>query len=100
MKRIPFKPHFRKLVKEEKKSMTTRTKRYGKEGDLFSVSKDCTIRLLLVTKTCLAIVANTYWREEGCTSPNHFINEWKCIHPKRGYVPTDIVWLHSFERVV
>ena len=36
--------------------------------------------------------------EEGCSSPEEFIEIWNGLHP-RGFHPDDWVYLHEFELV-
>ena len=95
---IPFLPEFREAVRSGRKTMTTRTKPYGKAGDVLQ-GPDCHLLLVEVNKTRLAIVANFCFTQEGFDSTEDFETAWAGLHPKRGYQPNQEVWLHRFEVV-
>lgn len=94
---IPFLEEFRADLLEGRKVATTRTKPYVQEGEPFSAFgatflEDRTLRTNLLT------VATIYYREEARDDPEHFIETWNRLHPRRGYQPTDTVYLHLFHR--
>jgi len=94
-KKIPFKKEFNQLMLDGKKTMTSRTKKYGDRGDIFFV-EDQIFTILLSFKIRVGDVANKYFKEEGFTSPEEFIKVWKEIHPRKGYDPDQMVWGHHF----
>ena len=94
--KIPFKKEFREVMTNGRKVVTSRTKQMGKYGDTFEAFGK-TFVILAVTKKSLGMVATLYWYEEGCDSKQEFIDVWKKIHPRKGYVPEQIVYLHRFK---
>jgi len=96
--RIPFKAQWRDAMLTGKKICTSRTKRYGNEGDTFEVFGH-TFALIGVEKQTLSWVANNLFYAEGCDTPEAFRRVWDEIHPRRGYVGNDTVWVHYFEEV-
>lgn len=95
--KIPFREEFREPMLNGKKTMTTRSKKYGEEGDLFEAF-GAFFRLILVSKWPLSLVAENY-DLEGMDSKEEFIEIWEKIHPRRGYRPDDQRWIHAFELV-
>ena len=96
--KIPFKDRFDEKLLNGKKSTTARTKRYGGEGDEFERAGG-RFKLMSVTSMKLIDVASCFWDVEGFDSMEEFIEFWKKIHPGKGYVPEQRVFLHVFERV-
>lgn len=94
---IPFRTQFREALLLEQKSLTARTKRFGSAGDRFQVF-GATFELLTVTQVPLSHVA-AHWHEEGCRSEADFIDIWVSLHPKKGYDPLQVVWLHRFMKL-
>lgn len=95
MKTLPFLDDFVPLILSGRKTMTCRTRAYGSPGDVLG-SAAGPLRLVSVRLIPLGIVAETFWREEGADSPEHFESVWKEIHPRRGFDPTQTVVLHEF----
>jgi len=91
---IPFKQRFREALLNDTKTLTSRTKRYGKKGDLFEAFGGLFL-IISVDKMKLKQVAKL-WREEGCNSQEDFINVWKQIHPRKGFDPEQEVFVHKF----
>lgn len=97
---IPFQNDMATLIIQGRKTATTRNKRYGIEGDCFLVASDkkaVTCRLLAVRHLILEQVAFQWWREEGFHSVEGFINKWEELHPRKGYIWNQKVWVHQFE---
>jgi hypothetical protein len=92
---IPFLPEWEEPMRSELKRCTTRSKRYGKPGDQF-LAFGMKFELLAVDRVCLALVAQLLWVAEGCLSAEHFMEEWARIHPRRGFQPHDVRWVHQF----
>lgn len=97
--RIPFNTWSKLRLQDGKKSATSRSKRYGKPGDTFEVDGDV-FAILHVEKVSLGFVAEFMFKAEGCQNPQEFREVWKAIHIKRGFDPHEVVWLHTFYRVV
>lgn len=95
---IPFLPVWEPAMLDGTKTHTCRSKRYGAPGDRFQTF-GATFELVTVRKVRLDLVRDSYWREEGCRSPEHFVEVWAGLHPGRGFVPTDQRWLHEFKLV-
>ncbi len=96
---IPFLAQFRNAVLNGDKTMTARTKKYGNPGDMFTAF-GAMFKLISVTEVCLSFVAHVCAKFEGLGSAEEFINVWKEIHPKKGYDPDQLVYLHEFKRVL
>lgn len=94
---LPFQPRWRPLVLDGTKTTTIRSKRYGSPNDEFLVD-GTRFRLTHVDAMPLARARDLAWRDEGMTSPAQFEATWIENHPKRGFVPTDQVWVHRFRR--
>jgi hypothetical protein len=95
---IPFMAEFEERMLAGKKTATTRTKKYGGVGDLFSAFNH-TFQLIKVCKVYLQDVCSTSYQQEGFNNQSEFIECWKQLHPKKGYVPEQEVWYHEFKRV-
>ena len=98
LKRIPFLWEFEEEVRRGLKTMTCRTKSYGKRGDLLQ-GPGCVLRLTEVRQLTLDTVKYHYYRAEGCDSPDEFEAIWNAIHPRKGYDGDRLVWAHTFEVV-
>ena len=80
------------------KTMTSRTRRYGNVGDTFEVF-GATFHLTKIGRMTLKLIASKYYSEEGCQLPAEFIHIWKQIHPRKGFVPNQVVYTHVFKRI-
>ena len=101
---IPFLPRFHDAIADGTKTWTSRRKPYGKAGQLLvafadSASDRLYLRLVRVFKMPLQEVAINHYKEEGCASPWSFIALWDEIHPRVGFRPDELVWVHEFRRV-
>lgn len=95
---IPFKPMFRAALVNGTKQYTARSKRMGQEGDQF-LAFGQRFTLLSVKDVDLYEVS-LLWKEEGCTSREHFIEVWNSIHPSKKYSDYQRVYLHHFEKAL
>jgi hypothetical protein len=77
--------------------MTARTKKYGERGDQFE-SFDVPFVILKVEKVSLREIADKHFKEEGVESPQAYEKKWAEIHPNKGFVPEQLVFLHTFIR--
>ena len=93
---IPFSDRFSGRLLDGTKTMTARNTRYGNPGDSF-YAFGARFVLTKVERAELG-VAKANWKDEGCDSPEHFVQVWKELHPRRPFDPTHRVWLHHFER--
>ena len=96
---FPFKEQFRELMLADIKIVTSRTKRYGNEGDTFTAFGQKFI-LTAVGKRSICTVANDLCAHEGFDSPKAFWDCWKQIHPRKEWTASDEVWVHFFKRVI
>jgi hypothetical protein len=97
---IPFREDMALAVIEEEKFCTSRNKPYGVPGDCFTVKwKDrkeiC--ELVGVVQLPLIFVAEILYDLEGFESPTQFIYAWNDIHPRKGWTPEKLVWVHFFQ---
>lgn len=93
---LPFTPRMEAAVKAGTKTATSRTKRYGKAGDVVVTREGQRLLLIEVERVLLSTVRDHYWRDEGCESPEDFERVWGDIHPLRGYDGSQKVYLHRF----
>lgn len=92
---IPFLPEWEVLMLTRKKSATSRTKRYGWPGDYFEAFGR-TFILTSVVRKPLDHIAYYHYLEEGCNSNFEFKKIWERLHPRKGFVPGQKVYLHQF----
>lgn len=95
MIKIPFLPEWKDLLLTGRKTHTCRSRRYGTPGDQFEAFGEV-FELVSVKKKTLEDVRDNYWHQEGCNSPAEFVEVWDRIHPTRGFVGSDVRWLHEF----
>lgn len=96
---IPFRDDMKQAILEGRKSATTRNKRYGKRGDTFTLDGQKFV-LKYIHRMPLGVVARNLWMEEGCPSEEQFIKIWKQIHPRKGFVKHQMVFVHEFVKVI
>lgn len=96
--KIPFKSQFQEAMLNGRKTMTSRTKRYGKEKDTFDVF-GATFVITSIYQASLMFVANECYLDEGVDSSYDFVKIWEQIHPRKGFQPSQNVWVHEFKRI-
>lgn len=94
---IPFQECWREAMLEERKVCTSRGRRYGKQGDIFRAF-GIDFELLAVAKMPLKDVSDCLFRQEGCCSPEEFERIWAELHPRAGFVPEKLVYVHWFSK--
>jgi len=97
---IPFLSRFERALKNGRKFMTSRTRKFGESGDHF-IAFGQEFRIVSVYKMPLAEVADLYYGPEGFVSGNEFIECWNQIHSRKPFnrdVP-QTVWVHQFTKV-
>ncbi len=100
---VPFNSWSKERLDMGSKVATSRNKRYGDMGDYFEVDFGNRSRIYKITHVVevpLSVVKQFFWREEGCNSSKEFVEVWEDIHPRKGFVPDQEVWLHLFEEWV
>ncbi len=95
---IPFMEDFKDRLLSGQKTATTRTKKYGNGGDLFSAFGH-TFKLTTVRKVYLSFVCSVFYQQEGFNSQAEFVECWNKLHPRKKYHYSNIVYLHQFKRV-
>ena len=96
MRFLPFQAEFEEAIRSGRKTMTTRTRRYGKVGDILDTPFGA-VRLLDVRRVCLGAVRVHWYWDEGFDGPYRFEAAWARLHPRKGFDPDQRVWLHEFE---
>ncbi len=100
MKALPFRDDMLAAIKAGRKTCTARTHRFGKPGDLLDTEGAGVVRLIGIEQVALRVVRDKHWQREGLASPEAFESIWREIHPRKGFDPDQMVWLHMFERVI
>lgn len=93
---IPFQPDMLEAVLSGRKTATSRNRLYGLKDDYFMIGS----RKFIITQSSvlpLEYIAENMYSAEGFNSPEDFIKKWKSIHPKAGFKPSALVWLHEFK---
>ena len=96
---IPFREQFYKQILSGEKTATTRTKKFGEIEDYFLIAGH-RFDLKFVSHVPLKYVAAIMYKEEGFKAPEDFMAIWKEIHPRKGFVPDQKVWLHIFKEAI
>lgn len=96
---IPFREEFREAMLSDRKLLTSRNKKYGDAGDRFSIF-GAEFELVWVRRLPLGTVADRMWTGEGVSSAQEFIEIWNELHPRKGFDPSQRVWVHHFARVI
>jgi hypothetical protein len=96
--RVPFQPYFAKAMREGRKRVTSRPRRFGEEGQTF-VAFECRFVIVGVQRRPLSWVRDYLWWFEGCASPDAFVRTWVTIHKRAGWTPGRPVWVHAFGRI-
>ena len=95
---IPFNDWSRDRLLLMVKRATSRTKRYGKVGDTFTVDGQ-RYELELIVKLPLWFISEELYDSEGCFHSLEFERVWKSIHPDKGFDPNQDVWYHKFKMI-
>lgn len=80
-----------------RKFATSRTKKYGMPGYEFEAFGFVFV-IERHERLQLAVIAERHFEAEGFYGSEEFKNEWKSIHPRRGFDPEQHVWVHWFHR--
>lgn len=97
--KIPFREDFRDVMLAEPSPRKTQTARYDKMAEV----GDC-FEAFGATFTVIGVYRRPLWRvavayiAEGFNTQEEFRAVWEEIHPKRGYRPLDMLWVHGFRR--
>ena len=96
---IPFLDQFKEPMLKGIKTVTSRNKIYGDTGDRFK-KWGMVFELRWIEKIPLVVVACHWYKEEGFNSTDEFIEIWKNLHPRKGFDPDHLVYMHKFHRLV
>lgn len=96
--KIPFLPEFKDQLLNGEKTATTRTRKYGDSEDVFTIF-GAKFRIIKTIKLPLSAIAYAFHKEEGFETKEGFIDIWNRIHPRRGYRPDDVRFIHFFMRI-
>jgi len=92
---FPFMRRFHDSMEKGIKTCTTRSRPYGRFGYKWQCGGR-TYRTLGIVSLPLGYVARNLWAQEGCDSPEHFIEVWNEIHPFKEYNPNTKKMVHFF----
>ncbi len=95
---IPFAEDMQMAILKDKKSCTSRTKRYGNVGKQFWVG-DERFELIMVSQCSFRYILHHLWKAEGFDSKEEFAHRWGQIHPRAKWDLDKILWVHHFQRV-
>jgi len=94
---IPFLKSFEDVLLFGQKTWTSRTRKYGNPNDVF-VAFGSLFTIEKVFKMSLGDIASFHFNEEGFESRQDFINIWRKIHYRKGFDPSQMVWVHQFRK--
>jgi hypothetical protein len=95
---IPFKTYWKSKLLAGLKTCTTRTAKYGKPGDTFSIFGG-EFEIIDVVRVKLSTVKSDFYNKEGCLTPLVFEAAWCSVHPAAQFKPDLKVYLHFFRRI-
>jgi uncharacterized protein YqfB (UPF0267 family) len=94
--KIPFLERFRQPMIQDRKTWTSRTKRYGQAGDVFEVFGH-EFEIVRVERRTVDDIMD-HWQEEGCGSREDAQEVWSRLHPRR-HDPEQRMFTHVFKRI-
>lgn len=94
---LPLQPRWQHKMLLGLKIVTSRPHKYGHAGDTFRYF-GANFVILAIEKHTLDYVANNLYKEEGCDNPDEFRRIWSMLHPRKGFIPTQLVWVHFFRK--
>ena len=96
VKTVNFRERFKEPMLAGVKTCTSRSYPVASVGDkFFRWGRWFTVTAVEQWK--LGQVKELKWREEGCNSPEEFQQIWSEIHYIKGFVPSQLVYLHTFK---
>lgn len=94
-KQVPFQERFHEEMIDGRKQCTARVRPVGSAGDTFEAF-GATFEIRAVVRHSLDDVRNFLWRMEGVESPEEFEAVWEGLHPRAGFRPKQLVYVHFF----
>ena len=101
MKELPFLSEFRIRIMIGAKTWTCRTSKKAEPGELvvaYPGDGQIILRIVNVFRMHLRDIAAAHFSMEGCASPDEFKIIWRRLHPRKGFDPDQLVWVHEFVR--
>jgi len=95
---IPFKSQFKDALLNGVKTCTSRNRFYGVTGDTFEAF-GTEFGITVVDNMILRDIAALLYKQEGCESPEEFEKVWNKIHPRKGFVWNQEVYVYHFKKV-
>ena len=95
---IPFMERFNEPLLSGKKTWTSRPRKMADVEDTFQ-NVAGTFQVDYVFQMPLGVVAMDCWRQEGCLHMTDFVTVWNHIHPLKGFVDSQLVWVHVFHKL-
>jgi hypothetical protein len=95
--RVPFQQRWQQALLEGGKVCTSRTKRLGGPGDTFEAF-GADFELRTVERLTLRDIRDNLHLQEGCETADEFQRLWTDLHPRKGFVPDQLVYVHWFVR--
>ena len=95
---IPFLEEFKDDMLRDQKVCTSRTQLYGTNGDTFKTF-GAEFRIVCSVRLPLSVIAECLYGQEGFLNPQGFKDTWVKLHPRKGYIPDWIVYVHFFTRI-
>lgn len=93
---MPFSPEMVAAAIDGRKCCTTRSKPYGKPGDIFQVN-GARFRLLEINIRTLYYVRQQLYRLEGFDTPEAFERTWRILH-RNQFDASRAYFVHYFAR--
>lgn len=93
---LPFRREMEEAVINDRKSCTSRPRKVGDVGSYFCVRLKW-FKIVAIEEQTLSYVAENLYKEEGFNDSQGFIDIWKDIHPTKGWVPDQKVFVHHFK---
>lgn len=94
--KIPIDSRFWPRILEGSMMYHAMTRVYAQPRDHFFILGH-KIFVVSVTNSTLGDLSNFGYKAQGCDSPYDFIDYWKHYHPRMGYKPEKVIYLHWFE---
>jgi len=95
---IAFLERFNEPMLGHVKTWTSRTRKLADVGDTFQTLAG-TFQVDYVFQMPLGVVAMDCFHQEGCLNMTDFLTVWNHIHPLKGFVDSQLVWVHVFHRI-
>lgn len=96
---VPFDPACREALVSGQQTVTTRRKMIGLAGSKF-LAFGMVFEIVRVEPSLLEMIAANFYAQEGYPTPDAFKIGWAARHPRRGWTPGHIAYMHEIRRVL